>query len=302
MARTYIPEEPSPYYPPRARWYSPVLDIGNAVRRRLALERLAFSLPDEARISHLIAGFLVPGLAVYFRGPQLWGKVAMASSALLALVFIVWLGYPVANLAFGLMISLHTTGFVYYCGPLLRDETVFRRLVFTFLVLIGIGFALYLPARNFIQNHWVTPFRLYGHVVVAQRSFQARQIVRGDWVAYTFNEEATGANYHGGVVQLQSGMNLGPVLGVAGDQVVFSTNSFSVNGVSHPRLAHMPASGELVVPEKHWFIWPNLDISGYGDVGEARVSGALMGLSDVDRSQFFGKPLQHWFWRKQVLP
>jgi len=92
------------------------------------------------------------------------------------------------------------------------------------------------------------------------------------------------------------------VLALAGDRVVFSTNSFSVNGIWHTNLAHMSVSGEFTVPENHWFIWPNLGISGYGDVGEGRINIAMLGLSDVAETNFFGKPLHRWFWRKQKLP
>jgi hypothetical protein len=64
----------------------------------------------------------------------------------------------------------------------------------------------------------------------------------------------------------------------------------------------MPQTGELTVPENHWFIWPNLDISGHGDVGETRVSSALLGLADVAETNFYGKPLPRWFGRKQIFP
>ena len=36
----------SPYYPPRAKWYSPLFQLGNAVRRRAHLDRLGY-LPEE---------------------------------------------------------------------------------------------------------------------------------------------------------------------------------------------------------------------------------------------------------------
>jgi hypothetical protein len=266
----------------------------------MALDRL--TLPREMKIGEMVAGFFVPGVAVWLRGPRLWGHAALAGSAALSLVFIVWLGYPAANIAFGLLISLHSTGFVYYCNPLMAGEPFQRRLAFTFLMLLAIGLLLYMPARSFIQGHWVTPLRMNGHVIVVQRSFQPRHIQRGDWVAYTFDENNVGNNYHNGAVWLRNGMSLGPVLALAGDQVTFFTNSFLVNGILHTNLPHMPQTGALTVPENHWFIWPNLDISGHGDVGEARISSAILGLAGVAETNFFGKPLHRWFWRKQILP
>ena len=259
-------------------------------------------LPREMKTGALVAGFFVPGLAVWLRGPRLWGHAALATSTALIMIFVAWLGYPAANFAFGLLISLHATGLVYYCNPLMADETFRSRLAFTFLILLAIGLLLYLPARNYIQGHWVTPLRMNGHVIVVQRSFRARLIQRGDWVAYKFDEDAVGNNYHGGTVWLRNGLSLGPVLAQAHDQIVFSTNLFSVNGIWQTNLPYMPHAGALTVSEKHWFIWPNLDISGHGDVGEDRISSAMLGLADVPETNFFGKPLHRWFWRKQFLP
>ena len=302
MARPYIPEEASTYYPPRARWYSFIFSLGDHLRRWLAMDRIR--LPREMKAGAVVAGFFVPGLAVWLRGPRVWGHMAMLAGSVLMLVFVIWLGYPLANFAFGLLLSMHCSGFVYYCNPVLVREPFLQRLRFTVLILIGLGLVVYLPARTYIQGHWLTPLRMNGHVIVVQRSFPTSHIQRGDWVAYTMDENAVGENYHGGTVWLQHGVSLGPVLGLAGDQVVFSTNSFSVNGIWHTNLPHMPQAGELVVPENHWFIWPNLGISGHGDVGEARISSALLGLSSVDNTHFdfFGRPFHRWFWREQKLP
>lgn len=301
MGRETIPEEPSPFYPPRARWYAPVFYLGNALRRRLALDRL--SLPREMQTADLLFGFLVPGLAVVLRGPRIWGRAALAASALLALVYVVWLGYPAANFAFGLLLSVHSTGFVYYCNPLLRNEPFHSRIGFTLLVLLGMMLLLYWPARSFVQNRFFTPLRLNGHVVVVQRFLPRKTILRGDWIAYRPDEDAVGNNYHGGTVWLRSGLCLAPVLAVAGDRVEFSTNGlFYVNGVAHTNQPYMPDSVSFEVPEKHWFIWPNLGISGHGDVGSARVTSALMGLANVPEENYYGRPFDRWFWRKQTLP
>jgi hypothetical protein len=300
MARPYIPEEDSAYYPPRARWYAFIFSLGNVLRRRLALDRIV--MPRTMKIGELLAGFFVPGLAVWLRGPRLWGHAALAGSAVLLLVFIVWLGYPVANFAFGWLLSLHCTGLVYYCNPLMAGEPFQRRLGFTFLILLAMGCLMYMPMRWYVQGHWFTPLRIHGQVIVVQRSFHAHQIQRGDWVAYTLDEDAVGENYHNGVVLVRNSLSLERVLARAGDRVIFSTNSFSVNGIWHTNLPHMPVSGEFIVPEKHWFIWPNLGISGYGDVGEARINVAMLGLANVAESNFFGRPLPRWFWRKQKLP
>ena len=106
-----MPDEASPFYPPRARWFTGYHYFGSLIRRRLALDRLR--MRPESKLTQLVAGFLVPGLAVYFRGPRLWGQFALSACALLLAVYLVWLGQPLANLAFGLLLSTHATGFVY---------------------------------------------------------------------------------------------------------------------------------------------------------------------------------------------
>jgi hypothetical protein len=273
--------------------------MGNSLRRRLAIDRLA--LPREMKIGEMTAGFFVPGLAVCLRGPRLWGQAALTGSGLLILFFVVWLGFPVANIAFGLLISLHATGFVYYCSPLMVGEPLPRRLGFTFLILLAIGLIIYLPERNFVQGHWLTPLRLRGQVMVVQRIFSIANIHRGDWVAYELNENQAGEAHNGGAVWVHAGMGLGPVLAVAGDRIIFSANTFKVNGIVRTNLPHMAGTREFIVPENHWFIWPDLDISGHGNVSEANISATMLNMADVDQAQFFGKPFHRWFWRKQIL-
>src|SRR5262245_28830377 len=95
----------SSYYPPRARWYSPVFNFAHAMRRRLWLDRLP--LPAGITLRAFILGLLAPGLAFCVRGEKLIGRVALAVSGVLAVTFVAFLGYPLANLAFGLLLSVH---------------------------------------------------------------------------------------------------------------------------------------------------------------------------------------------------
>jgi hypothetical protein len=289
----------SPYYPRRARWYGRIFYFGGAIRHRLALDRIY--LPKDITVGGLIGSFLVPGLAVYLRGPRLYGKMAMAGCALLFTIFIVWLGYPVGNYAFGMMISIHTTGFVYYCNPYLLDKDFWFRIFFTIAMLILFGLVIYSPLRSVIQNYWMMPLRRNGNVIVVEKFASANAIKRGDWVMYSLQNHSAGNPHEGGAVWVREGFGWGPVLAMAGDSVGFSTNSFAVNGVERPLLPHMPTSGNLTVPEKNWFIWPELGISGHGNTSEAVISGTMLQLATVPEDQFTGKPFKRWFWRKQIL-
>ena len=109
------------------------------------------------------------------------------------------------------------------------------------------------------------------------------------------------AHGEGGAVRVQAGLGMGPVLALAGDRVEFSETAFTVNGVTKPLRPHMPTSGGLVVPEKHWFVWPEFDISGHGNASEANLSAVMLQMSTVSEVEFIGKPFKHWFWRRQMI-
>ena len=301
MAKTHTNEVGSPYYPPRQRWYGRVYYWGLATRRRLALDRI--HLPEETTFGGIILGILIPGLAVYIRGPRLWGKIALSACAILFLLFIVWLGYPLANFAFGLLIAIHASGFAYYCSSVLREKELFARIGYTLGLVIAFGLLLYAPLRSIIQARWLMPMSRNGNVVIVDKSAFAGGVKRGEWVMYLLSGlEAGNAHREGGAVRIQAGFGFGPVLAMAGDRVSFATNSFTVNGVERTPLPHMPRSGELIVPENNWFIWPELGISGHGNTSETVISAMMLQLATVPEDQFVGKPFKRWFWRKQILP
>jgi len=66
------------------------------------------------------------------------------------------------------------------------------------------------------------------------------------------------------------------------------------------RLNHMAESDEAVVPEKHWFIWPELTIRGHGAVPETTLISTMLQLATVSEQQFEGKPMKRWFWHRQL--
>jgi len=300
VARLNIQEEASAYYPRRARWYSHLFSFDGAIQRRLALDRI--HAPREMALAGLVAGFLVPGLAVYIRGPRPWGRAALAGCGLLLLSFIVWFGHPAGNFALGLLLSIHISGFVYYCSPLLLEASLSSRLLFTLLTMMVLGLLIYLPIRNVILQHWLIPLRVRDNVVIVHRLGAPYDIKRGDWVMFSQKSSETGeAHRGGGAVWVRAGFGWGPVLAVAGDRVEFSANVFRVNGEARPLLPHMPDSGTLTVPEKHWFIWPDLDIYEHGNVSEANVSATMLQMATVSQEQVVGKPFKRWLWRRQIL-
>jgi hypothetical protein len=285
-------KEALPYYPPRARWYSPLFSLGHSIRRGLALDRIR--LPAGVTVFGLLAGILVPGVAVYLKGPRLWGRLAMVSSAVLASVFIIWLGHRPATWAFGLLLSVHSTGLLYYLGPLLADMSFGGRVFCAVGMLAVLGFTLYLPLGNMLENRFFMPLAVRGQVVVIDKHNRAKDLKRGDMVAYT----VAAANDR--VAYVMEGFALGRVLALAGDRVSFLPDRLEINGRTQSRRDRMPTAGEMVVPEDSLFIWPELDISIRGQVPEGNVTGALMEMAVVSAKQVLGKPFKRWFWRAQM--
>jgi len=140
------------------------------------------------------------------------------------------------------------------------------------------------------------PLLINGHVVIVQRLASPTSVKPGDWVAYTLEGDDLARGLYS-----RAGLGLRPVLAGAGDHVRFNPETVVVNGVSSPRLAHMPTTGALVVPEKNWFIWPQFDISNRGNTAEATIAATILRLATVSEAQFVGKPFKRWFWRRQHL-
>jgi hypothetical protein len=259
----------SSYYPPRARWYGRIFYLGIAVRHLLALDRLR--LPQEMTFCELAGGFFIPGLAVYLRGPRRWGRAAMAGCALLFLVFIVGLGYPAANVAFGLMLSIHTTGLVYYCSPWLIHEPLRSRIFLTIGMMLALGLCFYTPLRSVIQNHWLMPLRMGDRVMVVSVGAKPETLKRGDWAA--FRSSVNGGD--------EVGFVLGPVLGLGGDRV-----------------------DSLVVPENAWLMRAEFvrhyTHEPFGFF--ATSGGTVQQMVIVSREDYVGRPFNRWFFRKQILP
>lgn len=260
-------------------------------------------LPEGFAFSEFIGCLLVPGFAFYQRGPRLVGRWTAAVCCSLILIFFIWLGFPVANVAFGLLLSVHATGLNYYFNPWLADARFYFRPILSLGILIVLGCCLYLPGRQIMENRLLLPLRVNGKVVVTRKIFSSRLIKVGDWIAYKISRNRT--IMEGQVEDLpiivEGGFGIGPVLAQAGEVIRFSKDVFEVNGISHPLLPHMPASGELTVPENHWFVWPEVAISGHGNIGEANITAAMMKLGTISREELTGwKPFKHWFWRKQI--
>jgi hypothetical protein len=246
---------------------------------------------------------MLPGFSLFVNRRKTVGATFAAIYAASLICSVVWLGFPIASAGYGLMISIHASSIIFLENCALRDKYEFRvRFLVAIATLLAVWLAAYRPAVKFAETHWWRPMIVQGRVMVMKPATSRGPIQRSEWVLYSIG----GNQYHyahgEGAVRVRSGFGLGPVLAVAGDTIRFSSNAYFINGQPSPRLPHMPDSGEIRVPEKHWFIWPNFGMSGHGNVSEASISSTMLQWAMVSESQYLGKPFQRWFWRRQTTP
>jgi signal peptidase I len=283
----------SPFYPPRARWHGRLYHRVEAVKHRLHLERL--QRPDFISARNFLAGLLVPGLAFYADGQRSIAKAIICGYLLAGLIFLIWLGYPFANLISGLMIGTHVTCILYLLRRQLSGAHLAIRLLVPLGLLLGLSQLVYMPLLGLVQNHLFMPLQMHGQVFVVQRQTFPLSVRRGDCIAYQV------AEFRLGMYRVEAGYGLDRVIGLPGDRIQFMTNQFLVNDVPHPLQPHMPRTGEWVVPKKHWFVWPNLAITGHGATDEKYLSELYRTNGMIDQSKFVGRSYSHWFWRRQSI-
>ena len=268
--------------------------MSDATRRRLALNHIR--LPPQVTSREFFVSLLVPGYAFWARAPRHWGIAALVASGLFLLTFVVELGQPVGNVAFGLLLSLHSTGVVYLLEPSLAGRRLGFRILVSCAAMAALYLFLYRPGRNFVENHWLMPLRIHNRVVVVQRFTSPQRVHRGDWIAYSLSE------HFGDHIIAMGGYGFGEVLAVAGDRVRFSETACEINGVPRSLLPHMPTSGEIIMGEKTWFIWPDITVGGgHGCVGDSALAATMLQMATVEEQQFVGKPFKRWFGRRQVV-
>jgi len=297
VAQTGARNEVSSYYPPRARWYSRIFfNVWRPVRRCIHLEK--FLPPGAFSPLNLALSLALPGYAFFALGRRALGWLFVAAYVLAALVFVAALGYPAASVCYGLLISIHATSIAFLEGVWLKTARFRFRLAATLCTLFVVWALIYAPLVDFAEHHWLLPLRLGDRVLIVQRRVAPRSIQRGDWLAYEIRaDHATGDTET--PVYLSSGIGVDPVLGLPGDRLRFTPQAVFVNDEAFPLVPHMPVGGELVVPEKVWFIWPSLAISGHGRVTEASISATMQQAAMVAQKQIIGRPFKHWFGRRQ---
>ena len=282
----------SPYYPPRERWYSRFWYPWYLLKRRLHLAAVTdgFELP----FYKLILGVTVPGLSWLWYGRPVFSLMTIASYCLLVVTFLIWIGYPAGILSLAMLMSIHTSSILYMNRRLTPAVELWKRIVWSLVVFALVSLLVYQPLRRYVERRWFIPLRVGERVLVVKTCTSPAIIKRGAWVAYRINTS------RGDRIQVEEGYGVSKVLGVAGDRISFQPNGFSINGEMQPRHSYMPAKGNLVVADGSWFIWPDLTISGHGEVGADITENTITALAMVPKSNFIGVVFNRWWWRKQT--
>lgn len=237
----------------------------------------------------------MPGYVLrFYHFKRISTAVVAGYFALLSLFFVAF-GHLAANLAFGLMISAHATCLGMLLQRWLQPEGLRSRVAFSVLSLLIVCAFVYLPLRAGMLARFL-PLDTGHGVVLVRREAAPRSVAHGQVVVFEMEGETLGSG-----VYRRAGYGIERVLAVAGDRVEFSREGFRVNGELHPALPEMPAKGEMVVPENHFFVWPRFAITRRIVPAEV-VSGGMLRTSMIARDQIIGRPCQRWFGIRQPVP
>lgn len=286
----------SPFYPPRAKWYSRAFCALDSLRHLLFLEHLRPSI--RIKVSRLLLALAVPGVAFFFINRPRTGRVVLWSYGALFLLFLVGYGSTWATLAFGLMLALHAMSWASLLELWVESKSWKQRLVNALLALLLVSTFIYMPAQRLMQNRLVIPLRIHNAtiLVIPSNPYHLRP-----GATAIFRIEAGGASG----LRIREGYVISEILAQPGDRILFDKGTYRVNGASHSALPQMPAEGEWVVPENHWFIWPFSSIGIHGDLRAVPPGTANMVVHDlamVAQSNMVGRPMRWWFWRKLYVP
>jgi len=245
----------------------------------------------------LLGGLVLPGYAFSTCGRPTHARVIYGSYFLAATIFIVWLGNLISSAALALMISLHVGSVLYLMGHRTSQMSFRWRLVLALAVAFIVYRAIYFPFQLQFEKYVAMPLKLANGTLIVDPRHAAGAVRRGDRLAYRIH---AASDAH---VFINDGYGFGEVRAVAGDRIVFTQHNYQVNGVEFPRQPRMPALETWVVPEKHWFIWPNSAIAVSGNQQqEDSVARLMREVAMVSESQYAGKPYRRWFWRRQPTP
>lgn len=279
----------SSYYPPRANWLSKFYYIWTKIRTDLGLDRISLPALD---LYPLVLSVLLPGFGFICAGKKAIGRVVLCVYFSFVIIFVVFAGKPLSNLAFAWLIFLHTSGIIYAQLTAMHHYSIMRRAFFGVIVAIfGILF-YYLIGANLIYKYLFKPFIRNDMVLVVSKLSRLSDVKRGDFVAYRIYS----SSYNGAAIYGR--FSVDRVIAIGGDHIKFTPAAVLVNGEVIQRFDYFPTSGEIVLPEKCLFVVPSWRISIH-NLNINIVREFIFDNCIVDEGKFIGKAPRRWLGLRQ---
>lgn len=278
----------SAFYPPRA---SGRLRLYYAwCRWRMFWQRQSLKLPGQMTIGRFLASLVFPGFAFSALNHRVLGCLFIAGYFFSGLVFLAFIGYPLATAAVCSMICIHVASLLLLLKNWDYKVEFLNRLLAAGATIAVLALGVYLPLRRQIEQHYLMPLKLGDEIVVVKVYKSPKTVRRGDLVAFKVGKAAKKLSAE------NSAFRLNRVAGFSGDRVRVTPEHYEVSGQLFPRQPNAAPGQELVVPEKHWFLSPELVITGAQNIPLPPKTDAGAGFL-VEESDFIGVPVKRWFWR-----
>ena len=158
VARTSRNDEQSGFYPPRSRWNNRILYTAGRPLRCLAnLQKLRPALTFSAFC--WVLSLVVPGLSFLLVGRRLLGWLVLAAYVSAALVLVARLDYPIADIGYALVVSLHATSIVFVEWLWLKDAALWVKVMAAMATLFVVWGFIYAPLFGSAESPWLMPRR-----------------------------------------------------------------------------------------------------------------------------------------------
>ncbi len=158
MARTSRKDEASGFYPPRSRWNSRILyTAGRPLRCPVTLQKLRPALTFSAFC--WVLSLVVPGLPFLLVGRRPLGWLVLAAYLPAALVLVARLDYPIADIGYAFVVSLHATSIVFVEWLWLKAAALWVKVIAAIATLIVVWGFIYAPLFGSAESPWLMPRR-----------------------------------------------------------------------------------------------------------------------------------------------
>ena len=165
MARAKTIETDSSYYPPRARWYSPLFRPWFQLSARAASGKNPVSGRDYGGAGGIESA--VAGLFAVRGQPEAGGRGICGRLSGLAGLLCRLAGISDWRRGFGLMISIHASSIIFLESCALRDKYEFGiRFPLAIATLLVVWLAVYRPVAKLAEANWWRPMLVQGQVMV----------------------------------------------------------------------------------------------------------------------------------------